>query len=216
MRNKRKLISWILGIALASSAAPVLAVPIVGGISFSDGFQTTGTTTSVVSGLVNIDVINAANVAQVNGCSGAFGACLPPPVLFGLASDFTIGAAPVLAFSYNGFDFTINSFGVSTPTPLSCNAQGVCTDALEFVAQGTVDDGAGPGDPSQFQLVWTANGSCLGSLPGGCTSNVSASWSASISATGSPVRTPEPASLALFGVGLLACAAIRKLPFNRR
>jgi len=57
------------------------------------------------------------------------------------------------------------------------------------VAQGKVDDGAGPGDPSQFQLVWTAaNGTCLRTNATSCESNVSASWSASISATGLPAQ----------------------------
>lgn len=214
--------SLIAGAIITASAAPASAVPIVGGISFSDGFQTTGMTTSIVSQLNNIDVINGAGVAQVTGCTGSFGNCTPPPAEFGLANDFTIGTVPVVMFTYTEndaptpptttFTFTVTSFQAPTRNALSCVGQ-ICTDSLIFGASGTVDDGAGGLDPSTFEVAWTANGSCarnFGSTATQCDSAVTASWSASISATGAPVQTPEPATLFLLGAGLFGFVVSRR------
>lgn len=190
---------------MATGAVPVLAMPIIGGISFSDGFEATGLTTSIVSQLTTINVINGAGVTQASGCTGDFGTCTPPPVVFGNAEDFTIGTVPVQAYTYGNFTFTITGFGAPTRNALNCVGQN-CTDSLVFIGTGTVDDGAGPLDASNFSISWTANGSCLRNLDSvltQCDSNVTASWSASISAAGAIPQTPEPATLALFGLGLV-------------
>ena len=69
---------------LALAAAPAHAAFINGGISFSDGFDSTGTTTSIVSQLVAVDV---KNPIQAFDCTGDFGpACVSPG---NYAVDFT-------------------------------------------------------------------------------------------------------------------------------
>lgn len=207
MTIRSRALSAIAGLMMAAAATPALAMPIIGGISFSDGFQATGLTTSIVSQLNSINVINGAGVTQASGCTGDFGTCTPPPVVFGAANDFTIGVAPVQTYTYGSFTFTITGFGAPTRNALNCVGQ-ICTDSLVFTGTGTVDDGAGPLDASNFSISWTANGSCLrnlGSVLTQCNSDVTASWSASISATGTipPPQTPEPATMALLGIGLL-------------
>ena len=188
--------------AVGMSALPAQAVFINGGISFSDGFDTLGTSTSVVSALVNVDV-SAPELAQ--SCSGNFGAvCVPNVGTF--ANDFTIGTAGQALFQYNGFVFTVNSYGPVTRNPLNCvaapPANSNCADSLLFTATGTV---TGPGfDPSVFLLSWSGQGNCTsGSVNGTtCSTNITGSWSASITATGAAVRVPEPGTAALLGLGL--------------
>src|SRR6185503_10008896 len=100
----KKLLSIAIGLFLTGSAAPAFAVSINGSISFSDGFNlpSLGQTTSVVSQLNNIDVLNGAAITLANGCTGSFGTCTSVLIANGGASDFTIGTAPVLVFQYNG------------------------------------------------------------------------------------------------------------------
>ena len=125
----KKLIgAGVLVAALGSGGAS--AAFINGGISFSDGFQTTGnppgSLLNIVSQLVFVDLNNgAATLAQ--GCSGDFGGC---PALGAFASDFFIGAPAVpMVYLYDGFKFVIPAAGFGAPirTALSCNGTSAST-----------------------------------------------------------------------------------------
>jgi hypothetical protein len=199
----------VLSLLLVSS--PAFAVPITGSISFSDGFEALGGPNSIVSQLTSFNVFNNAAATQVSNCSGNFGACTPAaPIVNGGSSDFSFAGGLQTIYKYNGFEFKIASFDSITPTAFSCGAFS-CDDALKFTGSGIV---SGNGfDSTLFTIVWTAQGSCLGTGQN-CTSNVSGSWSASISATGvqrAPGDVPEPTAMLLLGVGLFGVgAAIKK------
>lgn len=196
---KLKQVASALAIAAAAlTATSAHAIFVIGGTSFGGGFNQpqafTNLPGSIVSGLTsfNIDPISLAV-----GSTGALG----PVSGLAAASSFSLGTTPVVMFTDAGFTFTLLSFGPVAIIPFACvGAQ--CNDTIAFSGLGEV---SGNGFQSTgFTMAWSAQGSCNeGAVPNTCAAGATASWSASISATGTdPVRVPEPASLALVGLAL--------------
>jgi hypothetical protein len=204
-----KTLHGALGVLLALNSGVASAIFVTGSISFSDGFETTVAppTGSIVSGLTSFDL---EAVGAISGSNGAF-VGLNNPTGAGV-SDFSFAGLPSAFYTAGTFSFELFTIANVDSTPLSCNAQGLCNDALTFDVAGSV---SGPGfDPTLFLGSWSANGSCLGAGTT-CQSNVTASWSSSISAVGReapppPPSVPEPSTLALMGLILAGLAVATK------
>lgn len=187
-------------VALAAAALSANAAFVNGGVSFAGGFEQpqafTNLPGSIVSTLNTFDVDAAAlgvggtgNLSTVSGLAAAF--------------DFSLLTPPTVLFTDAGFTFTLLSYSGVAIVPFSCVAGGAgqCNDTLAFNGLGVV---TGNGfQPTGFTMAWSAQGSCNDNGAGACLPGATASWSASISATGAdPVVVPEPTSLALVGLAL--------------
>ena len=135
---------------------------------------------------------------------------LAPAAVAVTASDFSFAGGSQLVYMSSSFIFLADSFGAPNSIAFHC-ANGLCNDGIGFTATGNVS--CNGFQPTVFTMSWSAQASCVESLitANTCGSSPTASWSSSVSASGSGLNlTPELASLALTGLALAGLAVARK------
>ena len=145
---KKNLIRHVVTAALVAVVSLVgtqsaHAAFIIGGISFSDGFDPGGVpgapTTTIVSNLTSFNLNNAVNVYSPGSGTQDFAT-----VASALASDVAPPPIPTTLYTTNnGFTFTVTTLLASASSPLVCNAQGLCNDSITLAIGGTVTGPAG-------------------------------------------------------------------------
>jgi len=202
--------SLLASVAVTPSA---FAGPMTGTIGFGDGLLTNlGLPTAIVAGLTSF---NPGATATVAPCTGDFGGLGCPTS--GSAFSFSFGAGDQLVFTAGTFVFHVNLTPFPPPTtitPLACEdppppggAQ-LCTDKEDFNGVGFVHDTSNTFADTVILISWALTGNCLDTNGDSlCDANWGATYSATITATGLVAQIPEPGSVALLGLGLIALGA---------
>ncbi len=188
-----------------------------GSISFSGGLDAT-TLGDIVSPLVTFTPSGLVLASGSTGSPDGFDAFAPYGNQDGLASAFAftdVGIQSTIIFTTADYTFELLLSDNRTPSAISCDGAGLCTDSTAVDVSGSVYPTVPTAgiDPTSFAGTYTANGSCQGPANGNsCTSDRTASWSASLTALGvqPPRITPEPEALALLAMGFLGAGAARR------
>lgn len=198
------------GLSLLLAAAPANAAFMQGSIGFIGTFDNLPGpgSSSVVSDLNFFDLNNVTNAYAPGTATSDFAG-----VTSGNAVDFDLSAATFTIFTAeNGttFTFVVDTIQDVIRTGLSCGSSDNCTDSIALILSGNVFATDPALDATRFTGSFTGNGNCIGNSTPTCESDITATWSATLTANETPAEIPAPAALLLLGTSLLGFGLLRK------